>query len=217
MTEVAVVEDTTTAIAISFEDARALTDQIKQSRDDLWELVIRAYQAEAWKVLEYDTWDAYMTQEFGDSRLALPREKRKGTVQSLRDNGLSIRAIASATGKAKSTIEADLNGDAPKKKGKVSRNRDTAEAPIEAEVVEAVTEEPERLFLVVDKPEVGEGFPDNMIGWGTTAAGAALLDADVVLFYGGEEVGVVRTGPARILAAALLEAANHADAAAPAE
>lgn len=204
MTDVAEVEATEVAL-ISFEDARTLTDQIKQGREDLWELIIRAYETEAWKVLEYGNWDEYVATEFGDSRLALPREKRREKVLSMRERGMSIRAIASATGKAKSTVEGDLG-----KPKKVSRNRDTEPAAetVEAEVVE--TEE----FLSVPRPEQNAAdFPDNVIGFGTVAAGAAVLDADVVLYYGGNEVGPIRPGPARLLAAALLECADRAEAA----
>ena len=168
-------------------------------------MIIRAYETEAWKVLEYGNWDEYVATEFGDSRLALPREKRREKVLSMRERGMSIRAIASATGKAKSTVEGDLG-----KPKKVSRNRDTEPAAetVEAEVVE--TEE----FLSVPRPEQNAAdFPDNVIGFGTVAAGAAVLDADVVLYYGGNEVGPIRPGPARLLAAALLECADRAEAA----
>jgi len=47
-------------------------------------------------------------EEFGTSRLRLPREERQEVVASLRESGLSTRAIASATGIADQTVRADL-------------------------------------------------------------------------------------------------------------
>jgi len=41
---------------------------------------------------------------FGTSRLRLPREERAEVVASLRESGLSIRAIAAATGLNKETV-----------------------------------------------------------------------------------------------------------------
>lgn len=59
-------------------------------------------------MLGYSSWDDYCTREFGTSRLKLPREDRAEHVASLRESGLSIRAIASATGSSKNTIKSDL-------------------------------------------------------------------------------------------------------------
>jgi hypothetical protein len=80
------------------DEARDLTDQIKVAVGATWELVKRAYEGRAWTALGYASWDDYCTREFGASRLRLPREERQEVVASLRDSGLSIRAIASATG-----------------------------------------------------------------------------------------------------------------------
>ena len=80
------------------EDARRLTDQIKVAVEATWELVARAYTTRAWALLGYSSWDDYTTREFGTSRLRLPREERQEIVASLRESGLSIRAIAAVTG-----------------------------------------------------------------------------------------------------------------------
>lgn len=79
-------------------DARAITDRIKTGVNVIWELITRAYTERAWDALGYSSWDDYCTQEFGTSRLRLPREERAEVVSSLREQGLSLRAIASATG-----------------------------------------------------------------------------------------------------------------------
>jgi transposase-like protein len=92
------------------EEARALTDRIKIAVEGTWQLIREAYTSRTWAVLGYDTWDAYCTAEFGNTRLRLPREERQEVVASLRDSGLSVRAIASATGVGRGTVERDLAG-----------------------------------------------------------------------------------------------------------
>lgn len=102
----------TTAVAqMGATEARALTDQIKVAVEATWELVKRAYVERAWSVLGYDGWDDYCTREFGTSRLRLPREERTEVVASLRESGLSVRAIAAATGDSRETIRRELAGD----------------------------------------------------------------------------------------------------------
>lgn len=95
-------------LAITTVDARALTDQIKVGVEACWQLITRAYTERAWAILGYSSWDDYCTREFGTSRLRLPREERSEVVSSLRESGLSVRAIAAATGISKNTVTADL-------------------------------------------------------------------------------------------------------------
>lgn len=52
----------------SAQEARALTDQIKGSVERTWGLLIAAYERQAWKALDYTSWHAYVTAEFGISR-----------------------------------------------------------------------------------------------------------------------------------------------------
>ncbi|NOR03635.1 hypothetical protein HGK72_26655 [Mycolicibacterium fortuitum] len=89
-------------------DARALTDRIKVGVEAVWELIKQAYTERAWDALGYSSWDDYCTREFGASRLRLPREERAEVVASLRESGLSTRAIAAATGLARNTVLSDL-------------------------------------------------------------------------------------------------------------
>lgn len=97
-----------TAALINTSDARSLTDKIKVAVEGTWHLITEAYTSRAWSALGYSSWDDYCTREFGTSRLRLPREDRAETVQSLRESGLSLRAIASATGASKQTVIDDL-------------------------------------------------------------------------------------------------------------
>lgn len=98
----------TTLAALNAADARALTDRIKVGVEAVWELIKQAYTERAWDALGYSSWDDYCTREFGTSRLRLPREERAEVVASLRESGLSQRAIASATGLSQDTVRRDL-------------------------------------------------------------------------------------------------------------
>lgn len=100
------------------DEARALTDRIAHAVETTWELVVDAYQRRAWAALGYESWDAYCSAEFSSLRLRLPREERAEQVASLRESGLSLRAIAAATGVSEPTVRRDLAGasnDAPQR------------------------------------------------------------------------------------------------------
>lgn len=91
-------------IEISHSQARDLTDRIKVGVEAIWELIKQAYQSRAWAALGYNSWDDYCTREFGTSRIRLPREERQEVVASMREIGMSTRAIASATGDSPRTV-----------------------------------------------------------------------------------------------------------------
>lgn len=91
-------------------DARTLTDRIKVAVEGTWLLIQEAYTSRAWAALGYDTWDAYVDAEFRTARLALPKEERSETIQSLRAAGMSTRAIVAATGLSKGTVGRELTG-----------------------------------------------------------------------------------------------------------
>lgn len=93
---------------LSAADARSLTDRIKVAVDGTWLLIQEAYTSRAWTALGYGSWDEYCTREFGTARLRLPREERQEVVASMRENGLSVRAISSATGLSVGTVHSDL-------------------------------------------------------------------------------------------------------------
>jgi hypothetical protein len=98
----------TDIMTVDKEQARALTDRIKVAVEGTWLLIQEAYTSRAWAALGYSTWDDYCNQEFGTARLRLPREERQEVVASLRESGLSLRAIASATGTSINTVQGDL-------------------------------------------------------------------------------------------------------------
>ncbi|NUS43739.1 MAG: hypothetical protein HOQ24_08650 [Mycobacteriaceae bacterium] len=101
-----------TVIDIVSEDAaRQLTDRIKSHVEQVWDLVEQAYATRVWLALGYTSWDAYCTAEFGACRIRLPREDRQEVIASLRESGMSTRAIAAATGISQPTVRRDLSGD----------------------------------------------------------------------------------------------------------
>lgn len=93
---------------VDTQAARDLTDRIKVGVEAVWHLITEAYTSRAWAALGYRNWDEYCTREFGTSRLRLPREERAEVVASLRESGLSVRAIVSATGHSAHTVIADI-------------------------------------------------------------------------------------------------------------
>lgn len=88
--------------------ARRLTDKIKVGVEGVWLLIEQAYTTRAWQALGYKSWDNYTTREFGTSHLKLPREDRTEVIGSMRDAGLSIRAIVSATGISDQTVQKEI-------------------------------------------------------------------------------------------------------------
>lgn len=101
------------AAGVSAEQARSLTDRIKVAVEGTWHLITEAYTSRAWAALGYSSWDDYCTREFGTSRLRLPREDRDVTVASLRSSGLSIPAIAAATGLGYGTVQRSITAGYP--------------------------------------------------------------------------------------------------------
>lgn len=94
--------------ALNESDAREITDQIRSGLEDVRELIVTAYHGRVWIPLGYKSWDAWVDGEFLTIPIALPREERRKQVASLRDQGLSLRAIAAVTGTDHKTASNDL-------------------------------------------------------------------------------------------------------------
>ncbi|MFE3080904.1 helix-turn-helix domain-containing protein [Nocardia tengchongensis] len=94
--------------ALSAVAARELTDDIRVRVEQVWDLVRQAYLGRAWEVLGHASWDAYCAAEFDGAQLRIPREERREIVASLREIGMSSRAIAAATGLARGTVLKEL-------------------------------------------------------------------------------------------------------------
>ncbi|MGI8709712.1 MAG: hypothetical protein ACR2LA_01780 [Acidimicrobiales bacterium] len=93
---------------LTIPEATAITMRIRDNLAEIAAAIPVAYSGRAWAVLGYSSWDAYCDAEFGEFRMRLPREERQDVVASLRESGLSIRAIASATGNSTNTVSKDL-------------------------------------------------------------------------------------------------------------
>ncbi|MEC3953804.1 hypothetical protein VMT65_12260 [Nocardia sp. CDC153] len=106
-------------MVMELSTARELTDQIKAGAEVLWQLIAQAYLDRVWEALGYSSWDEYCAQEFGECRVRLPREERREIVASMREIGLSTRAIAAATGVNFATVSRDLAGVANATRGPV--------------------------------------------------------------------------------------------------
>jgi hypothetical protein len=103
------MSDNAVVVHMTPEAARALTDEIKRDAAALWDKIATAYTERAWQVLGYGSWDDYCNAEFASLRLRLPREERQHVMRSLRESGLSIRAMESATSVSHTTIAKDLD------------------------------------------------------------------------------------------------------------
>ncbi|WP_431711439.1 hypothetical protein [Glutamicibacter uratoxydans] len=94
--------------ALAANEAREVTDKIRQALSFTWELVKIAYQGRAWDALGYSSWNDYCIREFGTHHIKIPMEDRQEIVGSLREAGMSIRAIGTATGLGRGTIDREI-------------------------------------------------------------------------------------------------------------
>ena len=90
--------------------ARDITEKIRAGLEGVFQLIKVAYCGQAWSALGYASWDAYIQSEFGHLYLRPPREEREEIIGSLRDAGMSIRAIATATQLSRGTVSNELDG-----------------------------------------------------------------------------------------------------------
>lgn len=88
--------------------ARNLTRQIRVGLEGTHALIIEAFKGRAWKAMGYPTWDAYCQGEFGTLSLQPPREDRQQVIGSLREAGMSVRAIAASIDMSKTHVTREL-------------------------------------------------------------------------------------------------------------
>lgn len=86
------------------DQAREITDKINGHLAGLWTLVVAAWTGRVWLALGYGSWDAWCEGEIKTGHLRIPGEERVEVVGTLRQAGMSTRAIASATGMSKDTV-----------------------------------------------------------------------------------------------------------------
>ncbi|HEX9992480.1 MAG TPA: hypothetical protein VGB14_06110 [Acidimicrobiales bacterium] len=89
---------------LSFEDARDILNRLKVVAENMCSLVEQLYFGRAWIPLGYESWDDLCSKELRFLLVALPKEH---TIGSLRQAGMSNRAVASAVGVSEATVPAE--------------------------------------------------------------------------------------------------------------
>lgn len=94
------------------DEAQARAEQIRADFERVAEwcaAVSLAYAKRDWEALGYGSWEDYLNGEYGEHRMRLPREVRREVVEWMRGEGMSIRAIAAATGNSTQTVQRDVD------------------------------------------------------------------------------------------------------------
>jgi hypothetical protein len=102
------VTELSTSTDLGQTEARERCDRIKKMVALVVEDVIALYEGRGWLALGYQSWAELCRVEFDGVQLAPPQRREAVTVY--REAGLSVRAIAAATGASVGTVHADLSG-----------------------------------------------------------------------------------------------------------
>jgi hypothetical protein len=90
--------------------ARSITRRLAGAADLLLDLVVEAYEGQAWAVLGHASWSAYVAAEVPALAVigkGLPVEQRREAVAVLRGRGLSLRGVSEVLGIAPNTVRTD--------------------------------------------------------------------------------------------------------------
>lgn len=90
------------------ERIRAIAVTVKDQLEKLQTLLNEARDGEAWRVLGYASWTAYLADVMGEQPLRLPRDERQQIVGYLAGEGMSSRAIAPIVGAGHVTVTRDI-------------------------------------------------------------------------------------------------------------
>lgn len=187
---------------LSASQARQVTDKIRAGLEGVYQLIQSAYSGRAWGVLGYRSWDDYVQREFGNLALRPPLEDRKEVVLSMREAGMSMRAIATATQLGYGSVHRELD----------DRSGDPNGSPVHAEGNEQEPKpvDSERHILGMDgrsypaqqgtrSPRLDEASPEESSSEqlpGQTAVDdvvelpAPEVDLDAILDSPAEDVGI---------------------------
>jgi len=178
-------------------DAIAITAAIRSDLRAAWDKVAAAYHGRAWVPLGYDSWDDYCEAEFDGSRIRIPREQRRDVVTSLREEGLSLRAIAAVTGQNERTIRRDLASPAanaapaseqPATTGLDGKTYTRTTPPAREEVIDAEVVEENAVLAMSQPARLGprskhlailDRIANAMQGYEVALAEIAVLDCSV--------------------------------------
>lgn len=96
-------------------EAKRLTDRIRllaetvaEQVEKMADLIDQAIVGSAWLALGYQSWTAYVAEEFGGILPRLDREPRREFIRELNSRGMSTRAIAPVVGVDNATVSRDL-------------------------------------------------------------------------------------------------------------
>lgn len=76
---------------------------------ELWEKMMDLYEGRAWIALGYSSWGELCDTEFKANNFRIPREDRREIVMSMRERGMSTRAIGKAIGVGYDTVQREIN------------------------------------------------------------------------------------------------------------
>lgn len=96
-------------VQLTRKQARELTDRIRAGVTNLLPIIKEAFEGRADRAMGYDSWNAYCDAELRGLRVPVSVEERRAAVAELREAGMSIPAIASATGASVGTVHSDLS------------------------------------------------------------------------------------------------------------
>lgn len=88
--------------------AERLVQEIRVMDAELWEKMMDLYEGRAWIALGYSSWGELCDKEFKANNFRIPREDRREVVMSMRERGMSTRAIGSALGASHMTVKRDV-------------------------------------------------------------------------------------------------------------
>lgn len=78
-----------TAPTLSRDEARSLTDEVKQDAERLWRKLVELYEGKAHEVLGYGSWHAYCAAEFGFGKSRSYELKDAGAVVEILGSEIS--------------------------------------------------------------------------------------------------------------------------------
>ena|SRR6266568_2275125 len=97
----------TTAAKERADAIRSGIDATAAALQEVPRLVIEAYKADDWRTLGYESWQDYVSGEFGTSLLKLDKATRKTWTLSLKEAGMSTREIAPVTNVSQMQVSRD--------------------------------------------------------------------------------------------------------------
>jgi transposase len=108
------------ATTLTRDEAETLVTAIQFSLDAAWQYysegclqLIAAHKGRAWIPLGLANWEEFVSQTIDVDHIRIPKPERRAIVAALREGGLTLRAIASATGLSVGTTHRELSRGVP--------------------------------------------------------------------------------------------------------